>query len=247
MNFFIIASSVFSLLSSGASAQQPLLINQLSPEALDCVHQVVNTPDIFENSKNNGGSSATIDAMAVSMCTYSNAHGAMTCYRQAKQDENIFKTSKLYINTIAIEKDYLRLCSNSKLKMDQEVEAINCYKSIIRNPDLLPILKTGSALELEKKITDLCISSNAKGATLCLENVKANPDKIFPISSMYWSPKNKEIQSIQICRNSRLPTTDADKNKYYLVDTDSTHSLQTLNPKIEEEVDNSEIINSEEE
>lgn len=179
----------------------------LSPEALDCYEKVINNPALLAKSREYRNRSQ-VEKLVVSLCTYSNAYGATKCYLDAKADPQILAGTKEVTNIIAIEEKYVRLCSNSKGNQEslrgKDVDAVDCFKSIDSQSDLLPMLRGATRVEFEKNLTNLCISSNGKGATMCLRNAMANPDRVLEEGHQHLGPRALELEYVRLCKGSRV-------------------------------------------
>lgn len=178
--------------------------SNLTPEALDCFDQVLNNDAILDKTKIY--KSTAVEQTIIRLCTYSNAKGATKCFLDAKADVDVMPKLKEYINIITIESHIVNLCANSRLYSDQDdkdMDSIDCYKKVFDRTDLFPISRQAS-LNFEKDLINLCVTANAKGAITCIENAKANPDKIFPEGHKTQSAHTIEMWTIKLCRGSKI-------------------------------------------
>ncbi|MFN8847426.1 MAG: hypothetical protein ACK5V3_16925 [Bdellovibrionales bacterium] len=187
----------------------------LTPAALACWEQAMNNPNIFPKTKGGEGLAgqyvlgSKIEKLAISMCTYSDAEGSQRCYQQATQMDEIFNFSKNYASETKNEVKYARLCSNSRKSLFNastgEADAIDCYKGVMSDPDVLVALKEHRAQAgMEDVVTKLCISSNAKGAIECYKKSKDRALEILNETKPYVGPDALDLVIVDLCKGSRL-------------------------------------------
>jgi hypothetical protein len=171
--------------SSGMAAPEGL-----SPRALECYEQAVGNSEILMKNKKHGMlSDDQIEKIAVSMCTYSDREGSLRCYQQASAMDDVLTRNKDLVNIFGLEKKYARLCSNSGKnlvnKATGDADAIDCFKQVIADPEVLVSAKTFmEGVEREDLITKLCISSNGLGATTTKKPLRKQTQFSAPLDSI---------------------------------------------------------------
>ena len=194
-----------SLLMSAAVAQLPTEPD-LGPEALECYKQVMENPEILKNLKRLTLGSR-VQEVAISMCTYSDAAGAQGCYMQALSKSDVLPMTKRVASFEQEELIYARLCSNSHASNinaeTRDFDAIDCVIGVQKDNSVLSALREYSgASSFEQDLVNLCISSNAKGATTCYKNAK-EASSLYPTFD-YQTASRFDKVLIQQCRASRL-------------------------------------------
>lgn len=188
------------LISVKASAQA-----SLSPVALECYNQVMKTSDVLKMNKGYKNDSE-VQKLAIAMCTYSDAAGAIGCYRQAMSQSAIFPhlTSA---DIFTLEQHASQLCSNSheggKNADTKDFDAIDCFKGVSKDKEVLTgMRKYMSGGQFDLQVKAMCISSNAKGAIECYKTAKANLD-MYP-SNDYQDAARIDAVILSNCRASRV-------------------------------------------
>lgn len=180
----------------------------LSPEALGCYEAVMSekNSDVLSNAKIHA--TTDMEKIAIGLCTYSNAAGALKCIRDASKDSIVMKARKQIVNIVGLDRDYARLCSNTRISKafpeSRDVDAVECFKTVYNDPEVFVEKKRGSAAALEAEIISLCISSNGKGATTCFKKSMAEKVRLFGENLDYKTRGTLEIQIATLCRGTRL-------------------------------------------
>jgi hypothetical protein len=182
--------------------------SNLSPEALACFKQAVESNVFFKMNKQYKSADA-VEKLAIGLCTYSDALGSLRCYQQADQDSQVLNTTKMVSSNLVLEQQYARLCSNSRKNSVNastgDADAIDCFKMARYNNDLLKYAKEYMVnQEIEDLVTKLCISSNGLGVKTCYLNSLKNSDEILKSNKNYKGPAALDQLIVDLCKGSRL-------------------------------------------
>ncbi len=180
----------------------------LSPVALDCYVKNLANPENFTMSKDYKPD-FSVEKMVVSMCTYSDAEGSSTCYKQAKDQPEFLFHTKDTSDVFELERIYSVLCSNSHAgQVNSEtgdMEAVDCVKKVMADEEVLVSSKNfTSKSSQEQTAIQLCISSNALGAITCYKNSIQKAEEILRSTRKYTGPGALDKVILDLCKGSRL-------------------------------------------
>ncbi len=201
--------TAFLLLAMIFSVKGFASIAGLSPEALACYEAVADeeNSDVLKMSRDYAATK--LESIIIGMCTYSNAKGALKCFRDAMADDKVLTAQKQVVNTVALEQKYARLCSNTrigeKFPKTKDVDAVECVKAVMDDSAVFKSKKNFAlASEVEEEAVALCISSNAKGATTCFKNGMKEKVRLFGENIDYKTAGRLEKSVAALCKGSRL-------------------------------------------
>lgn len=229
---FAVIALIVAWFAGHANAAQKLTADKithptLTGVALECYKQALTNDDIFQKNKEhsikkpedeNSGTgenpddrqytpTVELENMATKMCTYSDAPGALKCYRDTFAAEDVLPEHK-GLNILLREKEVAKFCSNSYgrgfNKATGDIDAIDCYRGVMADPEVLANRRpTQTPINRERDVIRLCISSNAKGAITCFKNAFNDPKNIYAKRD-YRSKIQLEDNIITLCRAQRL-------------------------------------------
>ncbi len=179
----------------------------LSPAATECFAEVMKSSDVLSaNSKYKNMTEK--ENLAVKLCTYSDAPGALKCMFQADHTDQILPFAKRVSNAVILEQKYVELCQNSRILYTSartgEMDSIECFKGIVSDQSILVNSRNEmTGFQFERLAVRFCINSNFAGAKACFEKAAAKESGILNSNKDFKAATAMEAKIVELCRASR--------------------------------------------